>query len=181
MVLYPDFKSKWSEMVEHFKTSTPGLFNKNPSNTRDINSHDNMDGIFAGSYLFATPEYDDIYQWGRTHGFVYNNIDPLMYDLKAQRSPVSIYFYRSMMGELLAPWENLFFTGHCIWSALAKGSSEKLLTFMRLELLNSVDNFMFTNKIFHTIIAKKYKRGIQDVFAEYFKEDHPIVALAEGL
>ena len=94
-----------------------GCTDRRPYDKSLVDSHDNMLGIVVLCQLLDLDLYiERLCEWGRLHGWCFNNLDPERFDIRGLRQGSDIAIYQLANGEkphlinLLWLWGGLFFT-----------------------------------------------------------------------
>lgn len=164
-----------------------GLFNRHPWGTKKPDrheAHDNYAAICAISVRFnlAYPRY--ILAFGERNAFMYNNVEPNKFEIKQQRQPGEIAFYRFCSGVPIPFWEYLWWIGGIISNAFRHNDSETHLCWVRLRAVklgekgwwSKLQKFIFEMTVEFWLFKKRrqYPDGLIGVVRHFYKYYHPI-------
>lgn len=164
----------------------PGLMNRNPGRTDSLNSHDNTTSVCAVSAMLKKDIHTQVYEYGRKHGYFYNNVDPGKKVLRSWRQPSSIAFHKLICGYSPSLVESIWLTlSNYVnaWQTTFR-TSEHMLQWMMLESIKAkkleLPRYLKAS-MDEWYLQLKRKGGMSEIFSRYFIDTHPIVRLGKLL
>jgi hypothetical protein len=165
----------------------PGLYCRQPNNFVRHEAHDNYAAIATCSVMWPDlPFAREICGYGSRNGYNFNNVEPGKWELKQQRQGGEIGFYKACAAYAPTIWEWLWLLGGILTNAFSKpDASTTQLTWMRLYALQKVHFKTSWQALFFYPVLwiwqfrfKQRYKTLGGLFAQYFKEEHPIRAMA---
>jgi hypothetical protein len=159
-----------------------------------MESHDNSAGICAISAIFDFNFARQHVEYGTRTGFCYNNQSPGTFELRAVRQGGDIAFYKICAGMVPTLWETLWLCVGILIAGFKGWASTQNLAWLKLRAIDialerkaQVSLFgptraalFITNLVYNVCIWRRLG-GMRYSFRRYFRAEHPINLLAEGL
>lgn len=171
-----DYDNYVITMAECFVCS--GLYHRHPNLKHILASHDDQVGMLYASKILKYDYHHQVYLYGKTHNWCYNNLDPNKFELKAYRLPHIVAFITWCAGEEPSWFHKLYF---CAAIKMAvngylnkKESSQALNAFRMLYALKN------ENKLCSDLMSYFYtKIDVPELYRYYFSGvgGHPIADL----
>lgn len=181
---------KWQELtqlqIKRFNETIqtveiePGLYNRFPGYD-DQEGQDDYIGLTLASNIMGTKHAKDVFNYGRSHGWVFSNKkdNKDKWPARFWRMPQLLAHFYWCAGVEPPLWQKIYWMLVILTTGVftdGKGQDTWILSWLHIEACPHKEywSYKFTIKMWQKRLLKFKPNGMKQVFEEYFGKDHPI-------